>query len=100
MSKRGRTMSKFVTGLSAALIVGLALVGSAATASADGYGKRHGGYGGGGCCAPLPPSYSSHTVYKNKHITRYHDVWRHQYFKRYKKHIHITKIQPILHIHK
>jgi hypothetical protein len=39
-------------------------------------------------------------VYKNKHITKYHDVWRHQYFKRYKKHIHITKIQPILHIHK
>jgi hypothetical protein len=90
-------MLKFVTSLSAALIVGWALVGSATTASAGGYGK---GYGGKGCCGPLPPSYKSHTVYKHKHIKKYRDVWKHQYFKRYKKHIHVTKIQPIIHVHK
>jgi hypothetical protein len=93
-------MYKFVTTLSVALIVGLAVASSATTASADSYG-RHGGYGGGkGCCGPLPPSFSSNTVYKKKHITKYYDVWRHKKFPRYKKHIHTTKIQPILHIHK
>jgi|ERR1051325_416830 hypothetical protein len=94
-------MLKFVTALSAALIVGWTLVGSAGTASADSYGGYGSGGGyGGGCCGPLPPSYSSNTVYKHRHITKHRDVWRHKYFKRYKKHIHITKIQPILHIHK
>ena|SRR5947209_535880 len=87
-------MLKFVTSLSAALIVGWALVGSGTTASAGGYGKR------GGCCGPLPPSYSENTVYKKRHITKYYDVWRHKKYPRYKKYIHITKIQPILHIHK
>jgi len=91
-------MSKLVTALSAALIVGWALVGSAATASAGGYGKGH-GYGGG-CCGPLPPSYSRHTVYKHKHVTRYRDVWHHKHFKRYKKHYRITNIQPVIHVHK
>ncbi|MEJ0074342.1 MAG: hypothetical protein WDO17_02660 [Alphaproteobacteria bacterium] len=89
-------MLKFVTALSAALIVGWALVGSAGTASADGY--RHGGYGG--CCGPIRPSYSTNTVYKHKHIKKYHDVYRHKYFKRYKKYVHITKVQPIIHVHK
>ena len=99
-------MLKFVTALSAALIVGSALVGSAGTASADGY--RRGGYGGGGyggggyggCCGPLPPSYSENTVYKKRHITKHYDVWRHKKYPRYKKYIHTTKIQPILYVHK
>jgi hypothetical protein len=89
-------MYKLITSLAAAVIVGLALVGSATIADAKGY--RHGG--GGGCCGPIPPSYSSNTVYKHRHRTTYRDVWRHEYFKRYHKHIHITKIQPILHLHK
>jgi|GEM_PF-2000659 len=90
-------MSKFVTALSAGLIIGFAFVGSATTASADSYGG--GGYGKG-CCGPLPNSYSTNTVYKKRHITTYKDEYRYKKFKRYKKHIHTTKIQPILHIHK
>jgi hypothetical protein len=88
-------MLKFVTALSAALIIGWALVGSATTASAGGYG-----YGKSGCCGPIAPKYYSHTVYKHKHINRYRDVWRHKYVKRIKRIVHVTKIQPIIHLHK
>jgi hypothetical protein len=88
-------MLKFVTALSTALIIGWALVGSATTASAGGYG-----YGKSGCCGPIPPKYISHTVYKHKHIKRYRDVWRHKYVKRIKRIVHVTKIQPIIHLHK
>jgi hypothetical protein len=90
-------MLKFVTTLSAAVIAGCALVGSAAPASAGGYGK---GYGGGGCCGPIPPKYYSKTVYKHKHIKRVHDVWRHKYIPRIKRIVHVTNIRPIVHIHK
>jgi hypothetical protein len=87
-------MSKFVTALSAGLIVGFAFVGSAVTASADGY--RGGGYG---CCGPVKPSYSSKTVYKHYHIKKYRDVWRKKHVVKIKRHYHLTKIQPIKHIH-
>jgi hypothetical protein len=83
-----------------ALIVGCALAGFTVPASADSYRPSHGGGGYGGCCGPLPPSHSENTVYKKRHITKYYDVWRHKKFPRYQKHIHTTKIQPILHIHK
>ena len=84
-------MLKLVTALSAALIIGWALVGSAATASA--------GYGKAGCCGPLPPSYTYNTKKVHKHITRHHDVYRTKYFKRIKRYVHVTRIQPVVHIH-
>ena len=86
-------MLKFATALSAALIIGWALVGSAATASA-GHHRHH------GCCGPLPPSYTYKTKKVHKHITRYRDVHRTRYFKRIKPIIHVTRIQPVLHVHK
>ena len=90
-------MLKFVMTLSAALVVGLISGGSATTANAGGY--RGGGHGGGGCCGPIPPKYYSKTVYKHKHIKRVHDVWRHKYIPRIKRIVHVTNIQPIVHIH-
>jgi hypothetical protein len=94
-------MLKFVTALSAALIGGWALVGSATTAKADyarpSYG--HSGHGGhGGCCGPIKPSYSSKTVYKHKYINKHRDVWRHKHVTKIKRHYHLTRIQPIYHI--
>ena len=89
---------KFVTTLSAAVIVGFALVGSATTASAGGY-YRGGGGGYGGCCGPIPPSYSTSTKKVHKYIKRHRDVWRVKHFKRYKVHVHTTRIQPVYHIH-
>ena len=86
-------MLKFVTALSAALIIGWALVGSATTASAGGYG-----YGKSGCCGPLPPSYTYKTKKVYKNITRYRDVYRTKYVKRTKRYVHVTRIQPIIHI--
>jgi hypothetical protein len=84
-------MLKFATALCAALIIGWALVGSAATASA--------GYRKSGCCGPLPPSYTYNTKKVHKHITRHHDVYRTQYVKRIKRYVHVTRIQPVVHIH-
>ncbi|HYW64254.1 MAG TPA: hypothetical protein VE865_13755 [Bradyrhizobium sp.] len=90
-------MLKLVTALSAALIMGIALVGSATTASAGGYHRGGGGYGG--CCGPLRPSYSVTTRQVHKHIRHNRDVYHTKYFKRYKKYVHITRIQPVYHIH-
>ena len=84
-------MLKFVTALSAALIIGWALVGSASTASA--------GYRKAGCCGPLPPSYTYKTKNVYKNITRHHDVYRTRYVKRIKPIVHVTRIQPIVHVH-
>ena len=84
-------MLKYVTSLSAALIVGWALVGSPTTASA--------GYKSQGCCGPLPPSYSTKTKKIYKKITRHRDVYRTKYFKRIKRHVHVTRIQPIIRVH-
>jgi hypothetical protein len=84
-------MLKFVTALSAALIIGWALVGSATTASAR---HRH-----HGCCGPIPPSYTYKTKKVYKNITRHHDVWRTRYVKRTKRIVHVTRIQPIVHVH-
>ena len=88
----GANMSKFATALSAALIIGWALVGSVATASA-GHHRQH------GCCGPLPPSYSYSTKNVYKNVTRHHDVYRTKYFKRIKRYVHVTRIQPIVNIH-
>ncbi len=84
-------MLKFATALSAALIIGWVLVGSAAPASA--------GYRKSGCCGPLPPSYTYNTKKVHKHITRHHDVWRTKYVQRTKRYVHVTRIQPVVHIH-
>ena len=84
---------KLVTALSAALIVGLAVAGSATTADA---GKGRGCPG----CGPLPPSYTYKTKKIHKHITRYRDVHRTKYFKRIKPIIHVTRIQPVIHVRK
>jgi hypothetical protein len=84
-------MLKFGTALSAALIIGWALVGSATTANA----RHH----RSGCCGPLPPSYTYKTKNVYKNITRHHDVYRTKYVKRIKRHVHVTRIQPIVNIH-
>lgn len=84
-------MLKSVTALSAALIMGWALVGSATTASA---GYRH-----HGCCGPVPPSYTYKVKKVYKNITRHRDVWRTKYVKRTKRIVHVLRIQPIIHIH-
>jgi hypothetical protein len=89
-------MLKFVTALSAAVIVGFALVGSATTASAGGY-YRGGGYGG--CCGPIRPSYSSSTKTVHKYIKRHRDVYSTRYIKRKKLYVHTTRIQPVYHVH-
>ena len=86
-------MSKFVTALAAALIVGWGLAGSATSASA-------GGYRGHGCCGPIPPSYTYKTKKVFKNVTRYHDVYRKKYVKRIKHVVHVTRIQPVVHVHK
>jgi hypothetical protein len=83
---------KLVTALSAALIVGWALGGSATTADAGSRGK--------GCCGPIPPSYTHKTKTVHKHITRYRDVHRTHYVKRIKPIIHVTRIQPVIHVRK
>ena len=83
---------KLVTALSAALIVGWALAGSATIADAGSRGK--------GCCGPIPPSYTYKTKKVHKHITRYRDVHRTRYFKRIKPIIHVTRIQPVIHVRK
>ena len=85
-------MLKFGSALFAALIMAWALVGSAATASA-GHHRHH------GCCGPIPPSYTYKTKNVYKHITRHHDVYRTRYVKRIKRYVHVTRIQPIVHIH-
>src|SRR5258708_16391745 len=84
-------MLKFSTALSAALIIGWALVGSATTASARHHYR--------GCCGLLPPSYTYSTKNVYKHITRHHDVYRTRYVKRIKRYVHVTRIQPIVHVH-
>ena len=87
-------MLRFATALSAALIIGWALLGSASPASAHHHRHHH-----HGCCGPLPPSYTYKTrnVYKN--ITRHHDVYHTRYVKRIKPIVHVTRIQPIVHVH-
>jgi hypothetical protein len=82
-------MLKFVTTLSAAVIVGSTLVGSATTASA----RQH------GCCGPIAPSYTYKTKKVYKNITRHRDVYRTKYVKRIKRIVHVTRIQPIIHVH-
>ncbi len=84
-------MSKFVTVLSAAVILGWGLAGSVTTASAH---SRH-------CdsCGPIPPSYTYSTKKVYRDITRHHDVTRTQYVKRIHPIVHVTRIQPIVHIH-
>lgn len=86
-------MSKFVTALSAVLIVSWTLVASATDANA---GKRRDCPG----CGPIPPSYTYKTKTVHKHVTRYRDVHRTKYFKRIKPIIHVTRIQPVVHVHK
>lgn len=94
MSNQGGNMLKFVTALSAALIIGWALVGSATTANAGGYG-----YGKSRCCGPIKPSYSVRTKYVHKHIRHHRDVWRTKHVKRIKRYVHVTRVQPIYHVH-
>ena len=84
-------MLKFATALSAAVIIGWALVGSATSASA--------GHRNHGCCGPIPPSYTYKTKNVYKNITRHHDVYRTKYVKRTKRIVHVTRIQPIVHVH-
>src|SRR5436305_6547753 len=88
----GGNMLKIVTALSAVVIMGWVLVGSAATASA-GYGYRH-----HGCCGSAKPSYSYSTRKVHKYIRHNRDVWRTRYVHRVKRYVPVTRIQPIYHI--
>jgi len=83
-------MLKFVTALSAALIAGLAFVG---TASAGHHHK--------GChsCGPIPPSYTYSTKTIHKTVTHRRDVYRNKYVQRIKRIVHVTRIQPIVRVH-
>ena len=85
-------MFKSVTALVAALIAGSAFLGSATTASAG--GRHH-----GGCCGPIPPSYTYKTKTVHKNVTRHRDVYRTKYVPRIKRIVHVTRIQPIIRIH-
>jgi hypothetical protein len=85
-------MWKSVTSLSAALILGLALFGSATTANAGARSK--------GCCGPIPPSYTYKTKKVYKNVKSYRDVYRTKYVKRIKRVVHVTRIQPIIRVHK
>jgi hypothetical protein len=85
-------MLKAVTCLSAALIAGFALVGSATDASA---GYRH----RGGCCGPIAPAYTYKVKKVYKNVTHYRDVHRTKYVQRIKRIVHVTRIQPIIHVH-
>jgi hypothetical protein len=84
-------MFKFITALSAAAVLGWALVGSASTASAGSRGK--------GCCGPIPPSYTSKTKTVHKTVTRHRDVYRTKYVPRIKRIVHVTRIQPVVRVH-
>jgi hypothetical protein len=83
-------MLKFITALSAAAVLGWALVGSATTASA---GSRCKG------CGPIPPSYTSKTKTVHKTVTRHRDVYRTKYVPRIKRIVHVTRIQPVIRVH-
>lgn len=85
-------MLRFVTALSAALIVGWTLDGSATTANAGHHRK--------GChsCGPIAPSYTYKTKKVHKNVTHYRDVHRTKYVKRIKPIIHVTRIQPVVHV--
>ena len=83
-------MLKAVPALSAAVIAGWALAGSATGASA---GHHH-----HGCCGPIAPTYHVHNKVIHKHVRRYHDVSRTHYVHRIHRIIDITRIRPIIHI--
>jgi hypothetical protein len=86
-------MLRFVTALSAALVVGWTLVGSATIANAGHHHK--------GChsCGPIAPSYTYKTKKVHKNVTHYRDVHRTKYVKRIHPIIHVTRIQPVVHVH-
>lgn len=84
-------MLKLVSALFAGLIAGWALVGSTTTASAH---YRH--YG---CCGPVAPSYIFKTKKVYKNYTHVRNVWRTKYVKRNHLIVHVTRIQPIVHVH-
>ena len=88
-------MFKFVTVLSGAFVVAWALIGTATDASAH-HRRGHGCSG----CGPFPPSYTYKTKVVHKHITKYRDVQRTKYVPRPKPIIHVTRIQPVVHLHK
>ena len=84
-------MLKSVTALFVALLAGLALMGSATSASA--HYQHH------GCCGPIPPTYVYNTVHKVRHVTRYHDVSRTNYVYRTHRIVHVTRVQPVIYVH-
>jgi predicted small secreted protein len=84
-------MFKFVTALSAAVILGWSLVGAATTANAGSRCK--------GCFGPIKPSYTYKTKKVYKNVKRYRDVYHTKYVPRIKRIVHVTKIQPIIRVH-
>ena len=84
-------MLKLVSAFSASVIAGWVLVGSATVAGAH---YRH-----GGCCGPIPPTYTHSTIVKNKYITRNLHETRTHYVPRIHRIVHVTDILPITHVH-
>jgi hypothetical protein len=83
-------MYKSATGLLCAFIAGSAMIGATAAANAD---YRH-----GGCCGPIPPSYSYGTVERVSHRTNYHDVWHKTVVNREKLYVHVERVQPVVYV--
>jgi len=84
-------MYRSVTGLLCTLVAGSALIGATATANA------HHRYGG--CCGPIPPSYSYSTVQTSSHRTVFHDVWHKHIVNREKLYVHVERVHPVEYIH-
>ena len=88
-------MIKVVTALTAALVAGWVVAGSATSASAHYRGpsspRCH-------ACGPLPTTVHVNTVHTSKSYTRYHDESVYRHVPRYHRIVTVTRIQPVVHI--
>lgn len=80
-------MIKSVTALSAALLAGCVLAGSAPTATAR-----------CSACGPIPPQTYYKTVHPAQYYTRYRDVSVYNRVNRVRQIFNVTRVQPIVYI--
>jgi hypothetical protein len=73
-------MLKVASSLFAIMIVGWVLVDSAGEANAR-------------------TKYVYRTVHEVTNVTRYRDTWRTSYVERVHRVVHVTRIQPVVHVH-
>ena len=90
-------MIKLVTASIAALLAGGVVAGSATSASAH-YGSSY----GHGCahCGPIAPTFHVHTIYTHKSETLIHNKSVTVHVPRYHRIITVTRVQPIINVHK